>query len=378
MDRTLAHSPLGASAAHRWSRCPGSVHAIKRFHDRHPDWDDTSPSSLEGTEAHGLAELLLNGEDVPDHPDREMLRHALNFRDYCIAHSESAEHRWVESTVSMPMIHEAAFGTVDYACYNPSDGTCHVIDFKYGQGVAVAAQDNEQLIEYAEGIRELLSEQNLYPQRYVLHIMQPRVYDGISAWVVTPQALRVEVARLHKLARETETKPDHYNPGTKQCRWCVAKADCLAYVSWVHGRYVDHLDEMDHLMREIKNNTLSDADLGVWIERFEEVHPALQKLKSLAYHRAVNGRKIPGKKLIKGKATYRCDEQAVRFVLGGLAEKPVGVLSKSELIKRIGRARFEQSVADYYTREEGRPMLVDASDPRPTYTDTTDVRDMFD
>jgi hypothetical protein len=58
----LVHSNLGASAAHRWVRCPASVQMCEGR--TQPD----SPHALEGTCAHELAERALRaGNDCEHH-----------------------------------------------------------------------------------------------------------------------------------------------------------------------------------------------------------------------------------------------------------------------------------------------------------------------
>lgn len=73
---------------------------------------------------------------------------------------------------------------LDFSCYVPDgfgtgdavivgDGTLHVIDFKYGQGILVDADDNPQMKLYALGALELFG--SLYDIDEVsMTIYQPR------------------------------------------------------------------------------------------------------------------------------------------------------------------------------------------------------------
>ena len=51
------HALLSPSSAARWMRCPASVVVTRDMPE------DSSPYAIEGTCAHRLAELLLNGAD---------------------------------------------------------------------------------------------------------------------------------------------------------------------------------------------------------------------------------------------------------------------------------------------------------------------------
>ena len=55
MTEEPAHHSLGASAAHRWMNCPGSVREIAKL----PKGDDSTEHSREGTLAHEHAAALL-------------------------------------------------------------------------------------------------------------------------------------------------------------------------------------------------------------------------------------------------------------------------------------------------------------------------------
>ena len=78
----------------------------------------------------------------------------------------------------MTSMSRRGFGTAD--CILIGGDTLHVIDFKYGKGVSVSAEENLQMILYALGAYEAC--RILYPIETVkLSIVQPRI-DNISEW----------------------------------------------------------------------------------------------------------------------------------------------------------------------------------------------------
>ncbi len=76
------------------------------------------------------------------------------------------------------------FGTGD--CVIIADGTLHIIDFKYGQGVLVSAEDNPQMKLYALGALDLFD--GIYDIEMVsMTIYQPR-RENISTSTVSKKA----------------------------------------------------------------------------------------------------------------------------------------------------------------------------------------------
>lgn len=390
-DGAPAHSPLGASSAHCWTRCPGSVEAKKLFYIRHPHWRGGSAAAAEGTEAHRLAEALCKdltlpapGDWLDTYPDREMLRHALGYRTWCFENVEEGDSVFIEARLKMSDIHASAFGTGDFICYQPRTRTCIILDLKYGQGVAVEATDNSQLIMYAEGARELI--EGAFPDgrrkhidHFIMGIFQPRMLGGVTTWHLTADQHRVRVDELYRAALQVDENP-YYNPGTKQCRWCDAKTDCSAYANWLWERVTQTGHDLERMMNDItQGNTISNSELMEWIERFDGLVVYAKRLHEAAYHRALAGQQMPGKKLVDGQARYVADDESIEFLLGDEAYKPPVLRSMSDLKKSLGKRRFDDTVGPYFVKRPGTPHLVDSDDPRPAVPVTkVDVEGLFD
>jgi len=140
------HKRLSPSAAHRWLLCSESLTP--------GDWsgeDQSSPQAIEGTAAHEFAACCLLCEDdawtligrkcngVVCTP--EMAGHIQVYLDYV---RSLPGNMFVEQKLESK-IHPDLGGTADCLVW---DDTIHVIDFKYGQGLYVDEQDNEQLMLY--------------------------------------------------------------------------------------------------------------------------------------------------------------------------------------------------------------------------------------
>ena len=381
----LAHSPLGASSAHCWSQCPGSVKAKRLFFARHRGIYTSSPHAEEGTRAHDLAEELLrhperHEADYAHLEDQMMLGYTLAYRNYCIARIHGDGLVFIEQRVQMPRVHAQCFGTADFITYSPSRRHLDVIDLKYGQGVAVSAQNNLQLALYAEGARGALRlRADTTVDTISMHIFQPRALGGggITQWDLTTPEHDAVVRELREAARRVGVMPDIYNPGTSQCRWCEAKPDCRVHVDWVREQLADVFGHYEEIMRQLKDNTISNDEVAQLLDELEPLKPLLYKLNDMARHRAMTGSPIPGKKLVAGSASYVADIPMIEFVLGDEAFKPAEPKSRTELKKRLGAAKF-RALEGFYHKSEGQPVLVDASDRREAVASGASIDELFD
>lgn len=192
-----AHALLGASNAHRWTRCPASARLEELINN-----EDTVYSA-EGTEAHKLAEMILTGkvnhDEAKNYPN-EMLDAVLTYAEYVIDLFEELkakdpntlkEH---EVKVNFAKYVPEGFGTADTIII--ADGVIHVIDFKYGQGVKVSATDNDQMKCYAIGALEEYD--FIYSlNTVVMHIVQPRI-NNISKSEIDAKDLKTWALSLKK------------------------------------------------------------------------------------------------------------------------------------------------------------------------------------
>jgi hypothetical protein len=116
------------------------------------------------------------------------------------------------------------FGTGD--CLIIADGTLHIIDFKYGQGVLVSAEDNPQMKLYALGALDLFD--GIYDIEMVsMTIYQPR-RENVSTSTVSKENLYQWAEEVLKPKAELAFNGDgNYCPG-EWCQFCRAAVKCRA------------------------------------------------------------------------------------------------------------------------------------------------------
>ena len=147
------HALLSASSSDRWIHCPPSARLSETYEDKGSDY------AAEGTDAHSLCEyklkkaLGMEADDPTEHLswfNQEMDDHATGYAAYVLEQVEAAKETCsdpvvlIEQRVDFSRWVEEGFGTAD--CIVIADGTLQIIDFKYGLGVLVSAEENPQIM----------------------------------------------------------------------------------------------------------------------------------------------------------------------------------------------------------------------------------------
>lgn len=150
-----AHEDYAASAADQWMNCAGSISLCAGLPEQR------SAYAEEGTRAHEVLQNWLEGvQPSLVAADEEMRDGIMKVLDYVAA--RRAEHPnlqiWIEQRVkvSSRAAPDRVGGTSDIILYYPDLKMLEVIDFKYGEGVAVDVIGNKQMRVYALGAYEQL------------------------------------------------------------------------------------------------------------------------------------------------------------------------------------------------------------------------------
>ena len=393
------HSKFGASGAHRWVECPGSIQMVEKY-----GGDTGGEAADEGTLAHELGEALLRHPEYPPETEdivpwvigivkeserwkeeyaekfnyREMLSVALRYRDFCQGNDSSFKTEYIEMQVAMPRIDESAFGTNDHALVDLNQRHAIITDLKYGQGVRVPAKNNYQILQYAEGVRQRIKDDHgIELKTFEGRIFQPRAKDGenIDLWYFDLPVVEDYVHKAHTSAQLAKTDDPPLVPGDKTCQWCPAKGACPALADYMSDRLKHDFPDLDEAIEQYTTllPAMSDEDLALWLGRIKPVNEWLAAIKTQATKRALEGHNLPGYKLGVGRNSYKPDEALLAVVVGDDAYKPPALRSKSDLEKTYGKALIDGC----YTAVEGQPSLVPESSKVATY-EAADADDFDD
>jgi hypothetical protein len=398
------HALLSPSGAHRWMRCPGSLLLEKAAPDRSTRYAD------EGSAAHLIAtECLQSGGKIT--PD-EYLGRMLDMGE----HEILVDHEMVQSVEQFIEVVEkyAAGGgqilvdkRVDFTDYLAIEGIVTidhgagpletrkelvrqtgtadviiifpdriiVIDLKYGRGVKVYAEHNEQCRLYALGT---LHDFGIAcdPTTVTMVIHQPRLehldedtmtVEDLEAWALNHAKPGAEAAlAAMDMTPETVT----LEPGEKQCKFCNAKAICPALAA-------DMQVSVGQLATAADFAGLADVpsdDLWIKMQKVPLVESYCKAIRAEAERRLFAGEKTPLFKLVEGKKGNRAwsDDQLAEATLKSQKVKPDDMYTKklaspTQLEKNIKKTKPKAWAAlqELIVRAPGKPSVAPATDKRP-------------
>lgn len=375
-----AHARFGASKAHRWMTCPGSLAAEDHYENT------SSRFAEEGTRAHEVAAAILLGQEFAGRDvDSDMLD-AVNV--YCRAVQEQCEHGatlMVEQRVCyarfLGLNDDEAFGTADAIVVGRNEFQVH--DLKYGRGVAVSAVENEQLMLYALGALAALElAQDISKLKSVrLFIHQPRL-GVVDEWAVSLEDLLAfgEKAKAAAAAAKAANAPRV--PNSDACRFCRAKADCPALAGFVLDTVSNQsavefgdLDAED--VRENIERTYSEA-LGAKMSAVALIEDWCRAVRARVESELFAGRSVAGFKLVEGRRGPRqwTDPESVETAMrvSGVSdelifERKLISPTAADKLRKGNKISVELSewLSTMVRQAEGKPSVAEADDKRPAF-----------
>ena len=358
------HAKLSASSAHRWMNCNPSANLEREFADR------SSEAAAEGSAAHALCEHKLrkalkmrSTRPVSKYDSDEMEMYTDSYVEFVLEQIEVAKQHCADPFVLIEQ-------RLDFSCYVPdgfgtgdclivADKLLHIIDFKYGLGVLVDAEENPQMMLYALGALRLFDA--LYDIDTIsMSIFQPR-RENVSTWTITVAELEEWAEQTLRPKAELAFKGEgEFNPGP-WCTFCKAAVKCRA-----------RAEEKLALARYefAKPPLLTDEEIEDILSRLDDLTKWANEIAAYAQDAAINhGKQWTGFKLVEGRSIRKyTDETAV--VIAATAAGYRDIFKKSlipitEMEKLMGKKTFAEVLGGLVIKPQGKPTLVPASDKRP-------------
>ena len=366
------HALLSASSSHRWLNCPPSARLCEGYDDKGSNF------AAEGSDAHSLCEYKLRkalGMEAKDPTedltwyDAEMEESASGYAAFVMELVAEAKKTCsdpvvlIEQRLDYSKYVQSGFGTGD--CVLISDGTLHIVDFKYGRGVLVEAEDNPQMKLYALGALEIFD--CLYDIDTVsMTIYQPR-RANVSTFTLTRQELLDWAETVLVPTAELAYAGDgEYHCG-EWCQFCKAKADCRerARANMELARYEFRQPPL-----------LTDEEVEEILGKLDNLMDWASDIKDYALQAAISGKHWSGYKLVEGRANRRyTDENAVVAAVKAAGYDPYDepkLLGVTAMTTLLGRKQFNDILGGLITKPQGKPTLVPESDKRPAMTTILD------
>ena len=333
------HALLSPSSSERWINCPPSA--------KENSGGDTGSSYAKiGTSAHTLCEYKVKkalGHKVRDPTpdlefyDEEMEECATAYCEFVMEQVQEAKQSCpdpqvlVEQRLDFTRWVAESFGTADCICV--ADGTMTVVDFKYGLGVLVDAENNSQMRMYALGALNL----------------------SCTCSMTNSEEVLIPAAAL---AAKGE---GDYSAG-KHCQFCKIKATCRK-----RAEYNLQMAQYDFAVPD----TLADDEISMILDRADTFIGWVNDVKAYALEQAISGKQYPGFKVVEGRSNRRYtnpDAVAAAVTDAGYDPFEKKLMGVTAMTKLLGTKKFNTLLGSLIEKPQGKPTLVPESDKRPAWT----------
>ena len=291
----MQHSKIvGGSTAKRVINCPGSVALV----DTMPPKPSSSYAD-EGTLLHDTIATILERDLDPYSMvgttyEKTVLTEAL-VDDKLIPALRALDE--VDPTGEMEYAVESRVGFGDFLpdVFGSTDllgrlgDRAIVLDWKFGDGVAVEVEENSQLLFYAAAAKRTAETAWAFKdaKEVELIIVQP---PYVKRWVTDlarVDAFEKELAAAVKIA----ARPDAPLASGDHCKWCAAKPVCPIMTGAV-----------DRALKA-KLEALPVDQIAHYLEQAPLIEGFIKDLQQLAHGLLEEGQKVPGWKLVNKRAT---------------------------------------------------------------------------
>ena len=288
----MNHSKIvGGSTAKRVIDCPGSVALVAQMPPQ-----PSSKDAEQGTALHDAISDFLgtDGGSFSVSPDliEDKLLPALALLDE--VDPDKTMHYEVETRVGFGDLLPGVFGSADLL--GRIGNKAIVLDWKFGSGVVVPAEENEQLMFYAAAAMRTPEAHWVFDgaTEVELIIIQPPV---IRRWVTTIERIQQFERALVKAVKLAE-QPDAPIKNGDHCRWCAAKPVCPIMTGAADRAIAVRMQKIDV------------DKLGGYLHNADLLEDWIKDLRALAEEMMKKGRPVPGWKMVPKRATRSWAKEA--------------------------------------------------------------------
>lgn len=358
----MAHSTIvGGSTAKRVLACPGSVALVQKMPPQ-----ESSSYADEGTLLHEIvAEIMTDGLEPKKFIGREFNGIVLTEELYenkllpALLMFEQVDpdglmELMVETRVSFGDYIPDVFGSCDVL--GRVGSRAYVVDWKFGDGVPVIAEENPQLLFYAAAARRTKEAEWIFKGVDSIECVIIQPTRGMSRWVTTPDRLdrfERDLKRAVKIAQQ----PDAPMRSGSHCRFCAAKPICPIMRGDVERAVVTTLQALDV------------DELGYYLHMAKRLEDWSKDLHKLAQQMLEKDIPVKGWKLVPKRATRQwVDEELAKVALfKHLKESDVietSLISPAKAETLLKKQRIPLP-ADLVVAISSGSTLAPEDDPRP-------------
>jgi len=352
----MQHSNIvGGSTAKRVINCPGSVNLVQKMPPQ-----PSSKYADQGTLLHNAMDVILSSRaDVLGMKYKDQIL-TNELYDEKIAPALAALDELgdieyaTETRVGFGNLLPGVFGSTDLV--GRIGNKAVVLDWKFGSGVPVPAEENEQLLFYAAAAMRTESLKWAFEGVTEIEcvIVQPPFTKRWTTTVERVKQFELELVQAVKAAMQDDAplaQGDH-------CRWCAAKPICPQMTGAVDRA----------LKQQIVN--LDVDTLGQYLKNADLLEEWIKDLRALAFGLLEKNVQVPGYKLVSKQARRKWtnEEGAKQALLSlGLKESVVvetSIMSPAQAEKAL-KKRFSELPEGLIKSESSGTTLAPVEDDRP-------------
>jgi hypothetical protein len=354
----MQHSKIvGGSTAKRVINCPGSVALVQKMPPQ-----VESKYAAEGTMLHACMEDLLADGEMGDviaknkltDEQADKLQYCLDALDQIDPDQEMVFNQEVEVSFDGVKGLDGVFGNVDLI--GRLGDRVIILDWKFGDGVMVEAEENPQGLFYAAAALQTESTKWAFQGATEVEIVIVQPFN-VRRWVTTFQRLNEFIAELQQAVKQAK-KPDAPLAIGDWCRWCTGKPIC--------PQMTGAIDRTVHMKLE----ALPPEQLAAALDLADKLESFISDARKLAQERLEKNMPVPGYKLVSKRATrqWADEHKAVNaLIMCGL---PSDQIYKAELISpaQAEKVLKKSKLAlpdDLVVAVSSGNTLAPESDPRP-------------
>jgi hypothetical protein len=357
----MNHSNIvGGSTAKRVINCPGSVALVAKMPPK-----PSSKYADEGTLLHNvIAEIVMEGHP-PEHYlgtkyedqtlTQELIDDKLKPALAALDQIDPKQEMEIEAETSVDFgdLLPGVFGSTDLIGRIGTRAV--VLDWKFGDGVAVEVEENPQLMFYAAAAMRTPAAQWAFDGATEIEmvIVQP---PAVKRWITTPERIAAFELQLVQAVKASE-KPNAKLEVGDHCRWCAAKPICPQMTGAVDRALQTKLQAIDTQM------------LGGYLANADMLEQWITDLRALAFAMLESGTPVPGYKLVAKRATrsWTDETKAKAELLKSLPESEVvevSVISPAKAEKALKKRKIGLP-DDLVVAISSGNTLASVDDPRP-------------
>ena len=232
-----------------------------------------------------------------------------------------------------------------------------VLDWKFGDGVAVGVEENEQLLFYAAAAMRTPSVAWVFDGATEIEcvIVQP---PSVKRWVTTVDRVKIFENNLVASVKESQKKNAGLSAG-EHCRWCAAKPICPKMTGAVERALQEQLASLNADM------------IGGYLKNCDLLEQWITDLRALAHQMLEADKPVPGWKLVNKRAIrqWAVDDETVKDELNR-----AGLLPAETVVEKIiSPAQAEKELKKYNLKLPTELVVAVSSgstlaredDPRP-------------